>query len=59
MNQLSLTCSLLPKNHIQKKSDYNRLIIDYGAPIISDDRLSISFRLPITRQGYGLIALLG
>jgi len=46
MNQLSLTCSLLPKNHIQNKSDYNRLIIDYGAPIISDDRLSISSDCP-------------
>jgi len=44
MNQLSLICSLLPKNHVQK----NTIIIDYGPPIISNDRLSISFRLPIT-----------
>ena len=52
MNQLSLTCSLLPKNHIQKKIP---IIIDYGSPINSDDRLSISFRLPITNINHGKV----
>lgn len=33
---------------MDENTDYNRLLIDYMCPIISDDRLWFLVRLPIT-----------